>query len=145
MHRFALAFVLTAACGGAVSQIEVKGRDPDLAAVAGDWQGKYQGTDNPRSGEIRFSLELGMHTGEGQVLMTGATKPLAIEFIAVKANQISGSIQPYTEPSCACQVHTEFVGTLEGNEIDGTFITKVAAKGTEMHGTWQVARDSAGT
>jgi hypothetical protein len=141
MHRFALAFVLTAACGGAVSQIEVKGKDPDLATIAGDWEGNYQGIDNPRSGEIRFSLELGRHTADGEVLMKGSTKPLAIEFIAVQANQISGSIQPYTEPSCSCQVHTEFVGTVDGNKIDGTFTTKVAATGHEMHGTWEVDRE----
>jgi hypothetical protein len=141
MHRLlALTFVVTAACGGAVSQIEVKGGDPDLAAIAGDWQGKYQGMETGRTGDIQFSLQLGRHTADGEIYMGGSHTPLKIRFVQVQRGQISGQIEPYVEPSCNCQVQTEFLGTVAGNEIDGTFTTKIPANGAEMHGTWQVAR-----
>ena len=141
MHRLALLLVLTtAACGGAVSQIEMKGREPDLAALAGDWQGNYQGVDTGRSGDIEFSLQLGRHTADGKVLMNGSKTPLKISFVAVEHGTINGSIEPYTDPACACLVQTEFNGTVEGDQIDGTFTTKVPANGAEMHGTWKVAR-----
>lgn len=144
MNRFALASALalltTAACGGAVQSIEMKGGDPDLASIAGNWQGKYEGLDTGRTGDIHFNLELGRHTADGQVFMGGSHTPLTIRFVAVQRDQISGEIEPYMEPSCACQVHTEFLGTVAGNEIDGTFTTKVVMTGGEMHGTWRVAR-----
>ena len=140
LRLLALSFIVTAACGGAVSQIEVKGGEPELASLAGDWQGKYQGTETGRTGDIQFSLQLGRHTADGQVFMGGSHTPLKIQFVAVERDRISGQIEPYTEPSCNCQVETHFDGTVAGNEIDGTFVTKVPANGAEMHGTWSVAR-----
>jgi hypothetical protein len=143
MHRLlALAFVVTAACGGAVSQIEMKGAEPELASLAGDWQGKYQGIETGRTGDIQVSLQLGRHTADGQVFMGGSHTPLKIQFVAVERDRISGQIEPYTEPSCNCQVETHFDGTVAGNEIDGTFTTKIPANGAEMHGTWSVERSN---
>jgi hypothetical protein len=141
MFRFALLLALsTAACGGAVQSIEMKGNEPDLAAIAGSWQGKYQAVETGRSGPIQFSLELGRHTADGQVTMGGSKMALKVSFVAVKHDTISGSMEPYTEPTCSCQVQTQFTGTLRGNEIDGTFTTKLLATGNELHGTWQVDR-----
>jgi hypothetical protein len=136
----ALAIATTAACGGAVQSIEMKGGDPDLASIAGSWKGKYEGLDTGRTGDISFSLELGRHTADGQVFMGGSHTPLSIRFVQVQRDQISGEIDPYIEPSCACQVHTQFLGSINGNEIDGTFTTTVSMTGGEMHGTWRVAR-----
>jgi len=132
-----------AACGGANSQIEVKGGDPEIAQVAGNWEGDYHGEESGRSGTVKFALELGRHTADGQVFMGGSNTPLAISFVSVQKGQISGKIQPYTDPSCTCQVETEFLGNFSGNEIDGTFTTKVVANGAEQHGTWKVTRAAA--
>jgi hypothetical protein len=141
MHRLALLLVVSlAACGGAAAQIEMKGHDPDLAVLAGNWQGNYQGQETGRTGAIQFNLELGRHTADGQVFMGASHRPLKISFVAVEHDTISGLIEPYTEPSCSCQVQTKFEGTVAGNEIDGTFTTKVVANGSEMHGTWKVDR-----
>jgi hypothetical protein len=140
----ALAFVTSSltfvACGGAVQSIEMKGGDPDLASIAGDWKGKYEGLDTGRTGDIQFSLELGRHTADGQVFMGGSHTPLSIRFVQVQRDQISGEIDPYIEPSCACQVHTQFLGSITGNQIDGTFTTTVSMTGGELHGTWHVTR-----
>jgi hypothetical protein len=140
MHRLAILFVFTAACGGAVSQIEMRGKDPDLAAIAGDWLGQYQGQDTGRSGAIQFSLQLGRHTADGEVLLAPGAPPLRVTFVAVKHASVSGQMERYTDPTCKCEVETQFDGTVDGNEIGGTYTTKAVATGTEMHGTWRVAR-----
>jgi hypothetical protein len=141
MTRFALALALfTAACGGAMgTSIEMKGKDPDLAAVAGTWMGNYQAQETGRTGNIEFELALGRHVAVGQVMMGGSHKSLHVTFVNVEHNTVSGTMEPYTDPGCNCQVTTRFTGTVEGNEIDGTFTTKIA-DGSELHGTWKVAR-----
>lgn len=88
---------------------------------------------------MSFSLEVGNHIAEGQVMMGGAT-PLKIEFVKVKQDQVRGTIAPYTDPNCSCQVETSFDGTLGNDEISGTFETKVSATGQTQTGTWSVHR-----
>jgi hypothetical protein len=117
----------------------MKGGDMDLARLAGDWAGNYKGTESGREGPVTFSLTIGQHTADGTVLM-GGTTPLKIQFVAVEHGKIAGKIDPYTDPSCQCQVQTEFTGTLEGETIDGGFTTKVVGKDIEQHGVWNVTR-----
>ena len=129
-----------AACGGAgTKEVEMKGKDPDLATLAGEWEGSYTGNESGRTGPVTFSLQMGRHTAEGTVLMGGET-PLKIEFVSVEGGQISGKIDPYMDPNCSCEVETEFLGTLEGDTISGMFTTKVTAQGMVQTGTWQVTR-----
>ena len=82
---------VVAACGGSQKEVEMKGPDADLAAIAGDWEGSYTGHESGRSGPVEFSLQLGRHTAEGTVLMGGAT-PLKIEFVKVEGGKLSGKI-----------------------------------------------------
>ncbi len=117
----------------------MKGKDPDLAALAGEWEGDYAGNESGRQGPIAFSRQLGRHTAEGTVLM-GGDVPIKIKFVAVEGGQVSGTIDPYTDPGCSCEVQTEFLGTLDGNTISGMFTTKVLAQGMVQTGTWQVTR-----
>jgi hypothetical protein len=134
---FALAFVV--ACGGGQKEVAVQGSDLDLARVAGDWQGEYKGTESGRTGPVSFSLQVGSHIAEGQVVMGGAT-PLKIEFVKVKNNEVKGTIAPYTDPTCSCEVQTTFNGTVGNDTIDGTFETKVSATGQVQTGTWSATR-----
>lgn len=117
----------------------MKGGDMDLARLSGEWQGNYKGTESGREGPVTFSLAVGRHTADGTVLM-GGTSPLKIQFIGIAHDKISGKIDPYTDPSCQCQVQTEFTGTLSTDVIDGTFTTTVIGKGVEQHGVWNVKR-----
>jgi hypothetical protein len=133
----ALLFVV--ACGGTQKDVSMEGKDVDLARVAGDWQGEYKGDQSGRTGTVSFSLELGNHIAEGQVMMGGST-PLKIQFVKVKQNQIHGTIEPYTDPSCSCQVATTFDGTLSDDLISGNFETKVSANNQTQTGTWSVSR-----
>lgn len=126
------------ACAGAQHPVEVKGGDADLVSLAGDWTGSYTGIESGRSGPVSFSLELGRHTADGKVLLDGAT-PLAIQFVAIEGGQVSGKIVPYTDPTCHCEVDTDFIGSLDGDSITGTFTTVATGHG-EQHGEWSVAR-----
>lgn len=136
--KYALSIALfLVACGGG-QKVEMKGGENDLAALAGHWEGDYSGTESGRSGPVTFDLELGRHTADGTVLMGGET-PLKIQFVAVEGGTLSGKIEPYTDPACSCEVSTEFVGTLTGDAIVGTFTTAVTGVG-EQHGDWSVVR-----
>jgi hypothetical protein len=129
-----------AACGGAATQVEMKGKDADLASLAGDWEGSYTGIETGRSGPVSFSLQLGRHTADGTVLLGGDT-PLKVAFVAVEGGQVSGKMDPYTDPTCTCEVQTEFVGTQVGDAITGSFTTTVVgAADKQMHGEWSVTR-----
>lgn len=134
---FALVFVM--ACGASQKEVAVQGSDMDLARVAGDWQGEYQGNESGRTGPVTFSLQVGSHVAEGQVIMGGAT-PLKIEFVKVSRGEVKGTIAPYTDPSCSCEVHTTFLGSVGTDVIDGTFETKISANGQTQTGTWSVSR-----
>ncbi|HEY5949673.1 MAG TPA: hypothetical protein VIV40_29465 [Kofleriaceae bacterium] len=139
MKLLAFAFAALVACGGSQKEVAVQGSDMDLARVAGDWEGEYKGTESGRTGPVTFSLQVGSHTAEGQVAMSGQT-PLKIEFVKVKQNDVKGTIAPYTDPSCSCEVETTFLGTLGDNVINGTFETKVSKTGQIQTGTWTVSR-----
>jgi hypothetical protein len=133
-----LALATLAACGGAQHPVEVKGGESDIAALAGDWEGSYTGIESGRSGPVSFSLELGRHVAEGDVMLGSA--PLKIQFVAVENGELSGKIAPYTDPTCSCEVQTAFVGQLSGDLISGTFTTSVVGRDIEQHGEWSVVR-----
>ena len=134
-----VSFVVLAACGGGQREVAVQGPDNELVKLVGTWEGDYHGTDSGRSGPVSFSLQLGQHSAEGEVRM-GGTTPLKIEFVQIKAGQVRGTIAPYTDPGCSCQVETTFLGTRSGEAISGMFETKVGATGQIQTGSWKVAR-----
>jgi hypothetical protein len=127
------------ACGGSQKDVEVKGKETETAKLAGEWEGSYEGKESGRTGTVKFSLQLGMHTAEGEVFMGGET-PLKVQFIEVEGGQIQGTIAPYTDPNCDCQVETSFLGIISGDSISGQFSTKIGATGQIQTGSWEVAR-----
>jgi len=74
--------VALGACGA--GHKDVQGNDHELAKVAGEWEGDYKGADSGRSGPVTFSLQLGRHVAEGEVVMSGIT-PLEIAFVQLPA------------------------------------------------------------
>ena len=135
---------LAGACASSNS-VHVKGETNDVVALSGDWEGQYQGIESGRAGTIEFSLGVGRHSADGQVLMypDGSWKeptPLRITFVQVKHGTISGTIDPYMDPQCACEVQTEFTGTVQDDAIRGSFTTKVVGTKVQQSGNWQVER-----
>ena len=140
MRKLFVGLVLSlSACAATAKQVEVKGGNEDLVKLAGNWEGQYEGLDSGRTGAIKFSLEVGRHTADGEVFL-GGNQPLKISFVQVEGGQVNGRIDPYTDPTCNCTVRTEFEGLFRGDSVDGTFVTKVLPDGKELRGNWQVAR-----
>lgn len=137
--KWSLALAVVVSCGGGQKDVAVHGSDLDLARIAGDWEGKYTGTESGRAGPVKFSLQIGSHTAEGEVFM-GGTTPLKVEFVKIDKGTVKGTIAPYTDPSCSCEVQTTFTGTLGEDAINGSFETKVSATGQVQGGTWWVTR-----
>jgi hypothetical protein len=135
---------LSACATTSAPPVRVKGGDVDLMTVAGKWYGVYQGKESGRKGSIHFELVKGTRYAEGKVVMN-ADKPalatsLKINFVAIGAKKIKGTIGPYTDPTCKCKVVTEFIGHHRGNKMSGTFTTKVQGKPTTQTGTWNAVR-----
>ena len=135
-----LVFALSAACAGTAQQVELKGKNDELVKLVGNWEGQFEGIDSGRSGRIKFSLELGRHTADGEVVMDPATAPLKITYVQVRGGQVTGQLEPYTDPRCRCTVETEFLGTLNGDVVDGSFTTRSVSGGPEQHGNWSMSR-----
>ncbi|MBI4510978.1 MAG: hypothetical protein HY698_15195 [Deltaproteobacteria bacterium] len=136
---------LACACATTPTAVPVKGADTEINRLAGDWGGEYEGTDSGRKGSIQFTLAVGRHTAEGQVVMNAASvttdpQPLQIKFVQVAEGQVQGKITPYTDPQCECTVETEFLGRVSGDAIDGTFTTRRVGSEITQHGKWSVVR-----
>jgi hypothetical protein len=139
--RIAILSVVLLGCGGSQKDVTVQGPDTEIARLAGEWKGEYKGNETGRSGPVTFSLQVGQHTAEGEVLMSGTT-PLKIEFVQVKGGQIRGTIGLHTDPGCSCQVETSFLGTLAGDTLSGMFETKIGTTGQIQTGSWTVTRQA---
>jgi len=158
---FLLSLALLAACASAPPPpVSVRAAGAaDLDALAGEWYGEYSNAGTGRNGAIRMTLAKGKNTAHGDVLMfpneprdagqpesqipgeaTRAPQPLSIRFIAVEGGEISGTLDPYRDPACACMVSTTFKGRLKGDVIEGTFVTKGGPSYRAEEGRWRVDR-----
>jgi hypothetical protein len=151
-----------AACAGTPARVPVRAGPEGSAALAGEWEGSYQGASTGRSGSIVFHLDVGRDTATGDVVMVplGAAGPLrrtldaprgaivpaaqpqalTIRFVRVEGGRVFGMLDAYDDPDCGCPVRTRFEGTIAGNAIRGTFTTFGAPGGRPATGTWQVDR-----
>ena len=152
--------VLLPGCSSTPAPVPVEGAHADLSALAGRWEGEYQSPATGRLGSIVFDLTAGEDHAHGDVLMIprGSTTPysrtprtggepvspgptsqlLTIRFVKAEAGKVSGTLDPYWDPSCPCEVTTTFVGEVRGDEISGTFSsTRNAGR---VFGTWKVTR-----
>jgi hypothetical protein len=160
-----LAAVLTlAACSGAqFSPVQLQGDPMSISALAGSWAGEYAGGAGGRAGSLSFNLRSGSDSLYGDVTMTDPTgqairavdaaeihrthvqspQQLRIDFVAVRADSVRGTLEPYMSPDCNCVVGTTFLGQRSGNEIKGTFETRSGGQ-LRAQGTWAVKRTASG-
>ena len=168
--RWAGGLLLAAAAASCASSSEPKSVAPaiptggDKAALkplAGRWEGTYTNPVNGRKGTIvlEFFSEKETH---GDILMIppGSTQPkpspeeslrtmprvLEINFIqAGPAGELSGAVGPYEDPDTHCQSHSQFVGTVKGDVIQGTFRTACDdGSAPATSGTWEATRKRSG-
>ena len=152
-----LVLPLTIACASLPDPVPVFGDIDDVSALVGEWSGEYDAGSTGRAGSIVFDLRGATETAHGDVMMIprtsgrmpvvrGTRAPLevprsqliSISSLRVAGGEISGTLAPYTDPDCNCTVRTTFAGTLHGNTIDGTFVTRGA--GREQSGRWSVTK-----
>ena len=159
--------ILAAACILACSSsknpapaVPVAGARSDVSALAGRWEGEYSSEATGRSGSIVFELRPGDRVARGDVLMvpkgaaanppsqlpgtsdTLRTMPqvLRIDFVSAAGGVLTGTMAPYRDPDCDCEVQTTFVGRLSGNTIEGTFTTTPSGNAPITTGRWKMER-----
>jgi hypothetical protein len=147
------------ACGGYQAPVPMVGQETDVSQLAGEWFGEYSSVESGRSGSITFKLIAGSDTATGDVIMsprfnarpqTGQVQPtgpapgtiqaLTINFVRVTGGQVSGSLAPYTDPTCGCTLHTTFVGRLRADTLAGTYTSLHEQSREIQRGQWQVVR-----
>ena len=138
----ALALGVLAGCAGNLPPVRVEGPARSIATLAGEWTGEYSSAETGRSGSIYFRLTAANDTARGDVLMIPrstiplpadsrvpeaamrpAPTPLLISFVHVSDNLVSGTLEPYKSPDCGCTLTTVFHGRINGNRIDGDFVS----------------------
>ena len=160
----ALALVFSAvACGWRRTPVPVISDTGSTGLLVGSWSGEYSSKETGRSGTISFELASEKDTAYCDVVMIPAienlkiavetgnqtpvvrqpepAEPLKIKFIRLGEGRITGTLEPYTDPDCACTVTTTFEGRFNGaNRIEGTYITAGRASPRATTGQWKVTR-----
>lgn len=151
-----------AACETQRAAIPIVANPEQRSALVGEWHGRYESPSTKRSGSIVFFLVAGEDHAHGDVLMipAGSSEPyrpsagsaeavalrrgpqlLTIRFIRAKEGRISGSLDPYWDPDCDCEVQTSFVGEVKSDRIVGTFTAVSGRPGVgRSTGWWEVRR-----
>jgi hypothetical protein len=162
--RLSLAYALAAIAGAwacsssknPAPAVPVAGQRSDISTLAGRWEGDYRSEATGRSGSIVFELKPGDTVARGDVLMVPQGAPtklpgtsetlrtmpqvLNISFVSASAGVVRGTMDPYRDPDCDCDVQTTFVGRVSGNTIEGTFTTTPSGGGPITTGRWSITR-----
>ncbi|MEP6993300.1 MAG: hypothetical protein ABI968_02170 [Acidobacteriota bacterium] len=167
--RSALALLLAiaafvAACASSKNPapaVPMAGARSDISTLAGRWEGEYRSEATGRTGSIVFELKSGDTVARGDVLMvpkdsgaarapsrlpgtseTARTMPqvLSISFVSASQGVVRGTMDPYRDPDCDCEVQTTFVGQVSGNTISGTFATTGTGATPITTGRWSISR-----
>ena len=146
---------LAVGCASKPPEIELTSSDFDLNPLVGEWRGNYTNPEAGRSGTIAFTLRAGVSSASGTVVMIPhsadsllssaaavARSVLKINFIRKEGSKVSGSLDPFRDPNCGCQVTTTFEGAFtDAHTIEGTFSTAPLQVGPKVtNGTWKVTR-----
>jgi hypothetical protein len=157
-----LALLLVSCASSGPAPVPVIGAPEDLVPLAGEWVGSYDGAGTGRSGSITFHLTDNPEGAHGDVLMipkqeiirnevepqrhrsmASSASILSIEFVRVAGGEISGKMAPYPDPETPeATLETHFTGRLDGDWIEGTFVTYSDHGVSPRRGTWRVHRKS---
>ena len=155
-----LALAATFACAPRLPEtVPLVGTTGDVSSLVGEWSGEYEGGASGRAGSIVFVLRSAADTAHGDVMMIPRAvgealttdsrraplslrsgQVLRIAFVSVAGGAVAGTLDPYTDPDCKCTVQTTFTGTLRGNTIEGTFVTRGSQLPAEQTGRWRVTK-----
>ena len=157
-----LAIALGGGCGVQApgSPVPVEGSRAAVDSLGGDWEGTYRASGASRHGVLRFSLRPGSDTAHGEVEITFARaqrlygdspeeslprtpcRVLDIAFVRMDEGMVRGTLAPYWDSDCQCQVVAVFQGRLSGpDQVEGTFTSHRAPDGpVVLSGRWTAER-----
>jgi hypothetical protein len=161
----ALALVFTSCGSTEPGPVRVIGVPEELAPLTGEWTGIYESRVTGRSGSIVFHLTENPAGAHGDVLMVGrqqivreregyasqypstqqgmasSASVLSIAFVRIGGGKITGKIASYPDPEDAeATLETRFEGRVDGDRIEGTFVTYSDRGVSARRGTWRVER-----
>ena len=151
---FGAAAPLAGCAGGKQPETQVTASDFDLQPLVGEWHGDYTNPAAGRSGTIAFTLRAGESSATGKVVLIPgkadtlvaaaamARSVINISFMRKEGNKVTGTLDPYIDPTCSCRVTTNFEGSFtDARTIGGTFTTVPSQSGAQITGgTWKVIR-----
>jgi hypothetical protein len=157
-----LVVALAAGCKTAPpTPVQLQGDPRSISGLAGSWTGEYWGAAGGRGGSLSFSLRAGSDSLYGDVTMVdprgqpvrsadpsdvhaahaASSQALRIDFVAVRADSVRGTLEPYIAPDCECTVNTTFFGQVRSDKIAGTFVTRGGGR-VRAEGSWEMRRVS---
>ena len=149
MHRLLLLAALLASPGAraqdepAGQPIPVAGYEHDVADLAGEWVGGYEGSR--RSGIVAFQLTTRRDTALGYVVMIPRASDgrpprpvtLSVHFVWVDGGRVEGRMDRYADPELGVELETTFYGRLVDGRLDGTFESVGTTADTVLQsGSW---------
>src|SRR6267378_4811391 len=140
------------ACATRQPEIELTSSDFDLNPLVGEWRGIYSSTETGRNGTIAFTLRAAESAASGNVVMLpradssfaanhapvdpsipNVREVLTIHFVRKEGSNVVGTLDPYLDPQCACQVITTFQGAFrDRSTIEGTYRTVPATSASKV-------------
>ena len=157
---FFFAFLFISCASSEPGPVAVIGAPEDLATLTGEWIGTYDSGTTGRLGNITFHLTENPEGAHGDVLMvprqtylydrdarqhgmtsSSGASVLSIAFVRISAGVVSGKIAPYPDPEVPdATLETHFTGRIDGEWIEGTFVTYSDHGVSPRRGTWRVHR-----
>ena len=153
--------VVSSACSAPQPQpVPIQGTPADISALEGEWAGEYHAyAQHGRSGTLFLRLDAEADTAVGEVLMhvegrevagaipledpwqnVATDQILTITFVRAAGGTVFGSLDPYYDPVCGCEMTTTFMGRIQGNLIEGTYTSMHTTGGDRTDGSWRVFR-----
>jgi hypothetical protein len=138
----------------AAPTIKITSDAMDMSLIAGEWDGEFSSQESGNSGKISLKLAKDGNNANGQVFMKGRlgpiglngplvstySRPLPIKFVHIEKNIIEGKVIPFKDLKNNVMIHTSFKGKIEGDVMEGTYISTIEKTEKSYTGTWKVTR-----
>lgn len=154
---YILLIVVLGGCRTINAPFPVHGDTSEVAFLKGEWRGEFSSMDTGRSGDISFILSAQGDSAVGSVIMnlwnwddqkqnkniSGFGQPdevLSIRFVSIGEGRVVGRLSEYKDPACGCALDTIFEGHLEGDRIEGIYMSHGEGFHLDASGQWWVER-----
>lgn len=144
-------------CKTVHTPIPVYGTSEDVTQLLGEWYGEYSSREANRHGTIYFKFDVNADSAIGQVIMKQGqwdedyfedinaphfqpSEMLTIRFVQIGLDRVVGRMDEYKDPLCGCQLHTVFEGHVDGDRIEGVYVSHGDGFHMTTSGLWSVNR-----